>query len=114
MLMKGGWHCAGLQPIAETYGAIMHALMVDGDKDGSFKVFQSMLSAGVDARKGWLLLCKDWFSFGCVPPPTAAAVCSHACCWNVSRGVFNVGCVPPPMLLLSLQLCMLLQLQLRW
>ena len=46
----------------------MHALMLDGDKDAAFRVFQSMLAAGVDARKGWLLLCKDWFRFGCASP----------------------------------------------
>lgn len=44
----------------------MHAQMVDGDKNAAFKVFQSMLSAGIDARRGWLLLCKDYFHFGCV------------------------------------------------
>ncbi|CAL8467194.1 g6730 [Coccomyxa elongata] len=54
----------GVQPIAETYLVLMHALMVDGDKNAAFKVFQSMLSAGIDARRGWLLLCKDYFRFG--------------------------------------------------
>ena len=58
--------CTGLQPIAETYLVLMHAQMVDGDKSAAFKVFQSMLSAGIDARRGWLLLCKDYFKFGCV------------------------------------------------
>lgn len=55
-----------MQPIAETYLVLMHALMVDGDKNLAFKVFQSMLSAGIDARRGWLLLCKEYFRFGWV------------------------------------------------
>ncbi len=69
---------AGVQPIAETYLVLMHALMVDGDKNAAFKVFQSMLSAGIDARRGWLLLCKDYFRFGWV----GYLCCTHG--WSVT------------------------------
>lgn len=57
----------GLQLIAESYLAIMHALMVDRDRPTAFGVWQSMLAAGIDPQKGWLMLCKDCFSYGCVP-----------------------------------------------
>lgn len=45
---------------------LMHALMARADKQLAYKVFQSMLSAGIDARRGWLLLCKEYFNFGWV------------------------------------------------
>ena len=45
--------------------AIMHALMVGRDRPTAFGVWQSMLAAGTDPQKGWLMLCKDCFSYGC-------------------------------------------------
>lgn len=57
---------AGLQLVAESYLAIMHALVANGDKATAFKVFQSMLAAGIDPQRGWLQLCKDCFRFGWV------------------------------------------------
>ena len=56
--------CEGLQLIAESYLAIMHALMVDRDRPTAFGVWQSMLAAGIDPQKGWLMLCKDCFCYG--------------------------------------------------
>ena len=74
----------GLQLIAESYLAIMHALMVDRDRPTAFGVWQSMLAAGIDPQKGWLMLCKDCFSYGCAfqshqrPPLWESAVCGNA------------------------------------
>ncbi|KAK9823409.1 hypothetical protein WJX72_002547 [[Myrmecia] bisecta] len=54
----------GLQPLAETYAVLIHALVAEGKVPEAHKVYESMQQAGVNPRPGWLVLTCSLFSKG--------------------------------------------------
>ena len=55
---------AGLQPIPESYCAVIGIFVGAGDMDTGKAVFNSMQRAGHDARPGWLAFVKACFHWG--------------------------------------------------
>ena len=56
--------CPGLQPIPESYCAVIGIFVGAGDMDTGKAVFNSMQRAGHDARPGWLAFVKACFHWG--------------------------------------------------
>ena len=56
--------CTGLQPIPESYCAVISIFVGAGDMDTGKAVFNSMQRAGHDARPGWLAFVKACFGWG--------------------------------------------------
>ena len=53
-----------MQPIPESYCAVISIFVGGGDMDTGKAVFNSMQRAGHDARPGWLAFVKACFRWG--------------------------------------------------